>query len=83
MEWLLLENVEWRIRVPNALTFLRHFHHGLAHCPSSRGVVPNDPAGASAFKAIANFLAVGLTLNSRLGARRDVWYCPAYISGML
>ncbi|PNH08276.1 Cyclin-D-2 [Tetrabaena socialis] len=57
MEWLLLETVEWRIRVPSALTFLRHYHHALAHGPASPGVVPSDPAGLAAFKACSNFLA--------------------------
>ncbi|GFR47004.1 hypothetical protein Agub_g8687 [Astrephomene gubernaculifera] len=57
MEWLLLETVEWRIRVPNTLTFLRHCHHALADNPACRDVLPEKPGAAATFKACANFLA--------------------------
>ncbi|KAG2486097.1 hypothetical protein HYH03_015192 [Edaphochlamys debaryana] len=57
MEWLLLETVDWRIRVPSALTFLRHFHHAVSHDPACAGLVPCDPAAAASFKSCACFLA--------------------------
>ncbi|KAG2430057.1 hypothetical protein HXX76_010157 [Chlamydomonas incerta] len=54
MEWLLLETVEWRIRVPNSLVFLRQYHNALLH---HDGVVPADASSMAAFKTCANFLA--------------------------
>ena len=57
MEWLLLETVDWRIRVPNSLVFLRQYHNALLY---EDGVVPADVASMAAFKTCANFLAVRL-----------------------
>ncbi|KAG2447934.1 hypothetical protein HYH02_007387 [Chlamydomonas schloesseri] len=54
MEMLLLETVDWRIRVPNSLVFLRLYHNVLLH---QEGVVPADAASMAAFKTCANFLA--------------------------
>ncbi|PNW82691.1 hypothetical protein CHLRE_06g289750v5 [Chlamydomonas reinhardtii] len=54
MEWLLLETVDWRIRVPNSLVFLRQYHNALLY---EDGVVPADVASMAAFKTCANFLA--------------------------
>ena len=73
MEWLLLETVEWRIRVPSVLTFLRHYHHALANDPAC-DVVPNDAAAAADFKTRSSFLAVrrppGLAPEAATGAGR-------------
>lgn len=60
MEYLLLETVEWRIRVPSAFTFLQHFLHCVAHAPTA-GVLPRDTAAAQEFRRQASFLAVGAT----------------------
>ncbi|GIL60383.1 hypothetical protein Vafri_14990 [Volvox africanus] len=53
MEWLLLETVEWRIRVPNTFTFLRHYQAVL----TNRGVIPDELASAALFKACSEFMA--------------------------
>lgn len=54
MEWLLLETVEWRIRVPNAFTFLRQYHTVLVH----HRLLPEDLVYATLFKGCAEFMAV-------------------------
>ncbi|GLC42521.1 hypothetical protein PLESTB_001106900 [Pleodorina starrii] len=52
MEWLLLETVEWRIRVPNMLTFLRQYLAALV----CHGVLPHYPPFVATFKSCAEFL---------------------------
>ncbi|EFJ40612.1 hypothetical protein VOLCADRAFT_99592 [Volvox carteri f. nagariensis] len=63
MEWLLLETVEWRIRVPNTLTFMRQYQAVLMN----RGLIPGDPESAQLFKEHAEFMAeVSLLYNEFL-----------------
>ncbi|KXZ46704.1 CYCD2 protein [Gonium pectorale] len=58
MEWLLLETVDWRIRVPNTLTFLRHYHNALMNDADAWAeVARDDPRRAAAFDTCANFMA--------------------------
>jgi cyclin A len=54
MEWLLLETVGWRIRVPNTWIFLRLYYAAL----ETRGILPAEPPLAAAFRTCAELMAV-------------------------